>query len=179
VQGFTDDFSTWWTGDTAIATANRNSIHGVAGGTTNHYAESDPMYWGVRKAFNSCPISRPQTTAGTNVCDFTIAPTSGTAQDCTKGKMNSLSFNAIPSPVNPTSCTIMTSKSSCVKTSSTGAIELVVGTPECSDMLRGVGATAQYFAGPPPESGSVGTITQGFTVNFGCGKRLPQCDRPD
>ncbi len=25
------------------------------------------MYWGIRKAFNSCPISRPQTTAGTNV----------------------------------------------------------------------------------------------------------------
>jgi hypothetical protein len=67
VQDFTDDFSTWWTGDTAIATANKNSIHGVAAGTTNHYAESDPMYWGIRKAFNSCPISRPQTTAGTKV----------------------------------------------------------------------------------------------------------------
>ncbi|HZW92394.1 MAG TPA: hypothetical protein VFF64_05420 [Candidatus Eremiobacteraceae bacterium] len=67
VQDFTDDFSTWWTGDTAIATANKNSIHGVAAGTTNHYAESDPMYWGIRKAFNSCPISRPQTTANTNV----------------------------------------------------------------------------------------------------------------
>ena len=67
VQDFTDDFSTWWTGNTAIATANRNSIHGVAAGTTNHYAESDPMYWGIRKAFNSCPVSRPQTTAGTKV----------------------------------------------------------------------------------------------------------------
>ena len=67
VQDFTDDFPTWWTGDTAIATANKNSIHGVAAGTTNHYAESDPMYWGIRKAFNSCPISRPQTTAGTKV----------------------------------------------------------------------------------------------------------------
>ncbi len=66
-KDFADDFSTWWTGNTAIATANKNSIHGVAAGTTNHYAESDPMYWGIRKAFNSCPISRPQTTAGTNV----------------------------------------------------------------------------------------------------------------
>jgi hypothetical protein len=72
VQDFTDDFSTWWTGNTAIATANKNSIHGVAAGTTNHYAESDPMYWGIRKAFNSCPISRPQTTAGTNVIDFKV-----------------------------------------------------------------------------------------------------------
>ena len=54
-------------GDTAIATANKNSIHGVAAGTTNHYAQSDPMYWGIRKAFNICPISRPQTTANTNV----------------------------------------------------------------------------------------------------------------
>ena len=67
VQDFTGDFPTWWTGDTAIATANKNSIHGVAAGTTNHYAESDPMYWGIRKAFNICPVSRPQTTAGTKV----------------------------------------------------------------------------------------------------------------
>ncbi len=66
-KDFADDFSTWWTGNTAIATANKNSIHGVAAGTTNHYAESDPMYWGIRKAFNICPITRPQTTAGTKV----------------------------------------------------------------------------------------------------------------
>jgi hypothetical protein len=25
------------------------------------------MYWGIRKAFNICPVTRPQTTAGTNV----------------------------------------------------------------------------------------------------------------
>ncbi len=74
VQDFTGDFPTWWTGDTAIATANRNSIHGVAAGTTNHYAESDPMYWGIRKAFNICPVSRPQTTAGTKVAPTIEGP---------------------------------------------------------------------------------------------------------
>ena len=90
VQDFTGDFPTWWTDDTAIATANRNSIHGVAAGTTNHHAESDPMYWGIRKAFNSCPISRPQTTAGTNVGPYQVEPidtaSQGPAQCKVKGQ---------------------------------------------------------------------------------------------
>ena len=85
VQDFTGDFSTWWTGDTAIATANRNSIHGVAAGTTNHYAESDPMYWGIRKAFNICPVSRPQTTAKTNVLSAIVTLNSSDQVSATDG----------------------------------------------------------------------------------------------
>ncbi len=80
VQDFTGDFPTWWTDDTAIATANKNSIHGVAAGTTNHHAESDPMYWGIRKAFNSCPISRPQTTASTHVGPYQVEPIATASQ---------------------------------------------------------------------------------------------------
>lgn len=164
VQDFTDDFSTWWTGDTAIATANKNSIHGVAAGTTNHYAQSDPMYWGIRKALNSCPVSRPQTTAGTNVCTFTITPASGTAQDCTTGKLNSLNFVATP---YPSSCSYNASKSTCTTpTTRTGAIDLVnAQSPACSMDIQPT-ATVEYYAGPPPKSGSVGTITQGFTLDF-------------
>ncbi len=81
-------FFTRRTGDTAIATANKNSIHGVASGTTNHYAESDPMYWGIRKAFNICPVSRPQTTAGTKVQVPTYFGPTGFAVvsgDCSEG----------------------------------------------------------------------------------------------
>ena len=164
VQDFTGDFPTWWTGNTAIATANKNSIHGVAAGTTNHHAESDPMYWGVEKAFHTCPISQPQTTANTNVCDFTIAPKSGTAQDCTTGKLNSLNFVATP---YPSSCSYNASKSTCATpTTSTGAIDLVnAQSPACSMEVQAT-ATVEYYAGPPPKSGSVGTITQGFTLDF-------------
>ena len=159
-----DDGFNWQSSDPSVATLPTKVLHTVAAGSATGSGEVTVQ--------NTHPAPRcPQITYGPTqpvaVCDFTIAPKSGTAQDCTKGKMNSLSFNAILSPVNPTSCTIVTSKSSCAKTSSTGAIELVVGTPECTDTLGGLGATAQYFAGPPPKSGSVGTITQGFTVNFG------------
>ena len=98
VQDFTDDFSTWWTGDTAIATANKNSIHGVAAGTTNHYAQSDPMYWGIRKAFNICPVTRPQTTAGTNVAPqiISIIPATGQAGGTSAVSISGSGFGTSP-----------------------------------------------------------------------------------
>ena len=98
VQDFTDDFSTWWTGDTAIATANKNSIHGVAAGTTNHYAQSDPMYWGIRKAFNICPVTRPQTTAGTNVAPqiISIIPATGQAGELQRSQFQVLASGQVP-----------------------------------------------------------------------------------
>jgi hypothetical protein len=87
VQDFTVDFPTWWTDNSAIATANRNSIHGVAAGTTNHYARSTPMYWGPLKDFVSCPISQPQTSANTNVGPYQVEPIDTASQgpaQCTK-----------------------------------------------------------------------------------------------
>ena len=47
-QNVTGDFPTWWTGNKAIATATKSQINGVASGTTNHYAQSEPMYWGYK-----------------------------------------------------------------------------------------------------------------------------------
>jgi hypothetical protein len=66
-QTVSGDFPTWWTDNTAIATANRNQIHGVASGTTNHNAQSIPMYWGFRENASSCPQSQQRPNASTNV----------------------------------------------------------------------------------------------------------------
>jgi len=65
----TDDFPTWWTDNTSIATANQNQITGVAVGTTNHHAQSVMMYWGP-KAYSgdgTCPQDQKEADAGTDV----------------------------------------------------------------------------------------------------------------
>jgi hypothetical protein len=64
----TADFPTWWTGNTSIATANKNKITGVGAGTTTYSAQSKPMYWGFREnGGGSCPYSQPETSVDTNV----------------------------------------------------------------------------------------------------------------
>ncbi|HUD67276.1 MAG TPA: hypothetical protein VMQ17_22020 [Candidatus Sulfotelmatobacter sp.] len=69
VQNVTLDFPTWWTDNSLIATANNAKITGVRVGSTNHHAQSKPMYWGFRKNASSCPQSQPEPSADTNVCN--------------------------------------------------------------------------------------------------------------
>ncbi|MGA2413815.1 MAG: hypothetical protein ABSF59_05165 [Candidatus Sulfotelmatobacter sp.] len=66
-QIITEYFPTWWTDNTAIATANRNIIRGVSAGTTNHHAQSEDMYWGRAEYFSVCPLTQEQPSAPTNV----------------------------------------------------------------------------------------------------------------
>ena len=66
-QNITDDFPTWWTGNTAIATASGHQINGVAAGTTPHYAQSVKMYFGPKEYSPTCPLSSQQPIGTTNV----------------------------------------------------------------------------------------------------------------
>jgi hypothetical protein len=69
LQNVTGYFPTWWTDNSSIATANNAKITGVAVGSTTHYAQSRPMYWGFREnGGGSCPQTQPEPSAGTNVC---------------------------------------------------------------------------------------------------------------
>ncbi len=66
-QNVTGDFPTWWTDNTAIATASGPRINGIAAGTTNHHAKSIEMYWGYREYYSICPLTQEQPTAPTKV----------------------------------------------------------------------------------------------------------------
>jgi hypothetical protein len=66
-QIITGDFPTWGTDNTSIATANKNQIHGVSAGATNHYAESKEMYFGHLTYAPYCPLIVEEPTAPTNV----------------------------------------------------------------------------------------------------------------
>jgi hypothetical protein len=84
-QTLTGDFPTWWTDDTSIATASKNQIHGVAPGTTKHYAQSIPMYWGFREDGNPCPEVQSEPSGTTNVARLSCTPsvTRGSSVTCT------------------------------------------------------------------------------------------------
>jgi hypothetical protein len=71
-QTITGDFPTWWTDNTAIATANKNKITGVGVGATQHHAKSVSMYWGLKEYAPSCPETFQQPSGNTNVFDFGI-----------------------------------------------------------------------------------------------------------
>ena len=85
VQIVTGDFPTWWTDNTSIATANRNKITGAGAGSTTHYAQSKPMYWGFRENASYCPTSQPVPSAGTDVLSLscTSTVTRGSSATCT------------------------------------------------------------------------------------------------
>jgi hypothetical protein len=77
----TDDFPTWWTANTSIATASNKRITGVAVGTTRHYAQSIDMYWGLKTDNpDGCPLSQKVPSAPTNVAPqiTSISPSTGT-----------------------------------------------------------------------------------------------------
>jgi hypothetical protein len=76
-QTVTGDFPTWGTDNTAIATASKAVIHGVAPGTTNHYATSVPMYWGLKEYYPTCPTMQRTATAPTNVAPTVTISGSG------------------------------------------------------------------------------------------------------
>jgi len=83
-NNITGDFPTWWTDNTAIATANKNQIHGVGPGTTNHHAQSIPMYFGFKEYASSCPQSQQKPSAGTNVTpDHLVVQSDTTSVVCT------------------------------------------------------------------------------------------------
>ncbi len=58
----TGSYSTWWTGNTAIATASLNLIHGVAGGSTTNSARG-VLTWGDGVDTRQCP-TRTDTASG-------------------------------------------------------------------------------------------------------------------
>jgi hypothetical protein len=70
-------YSTWGTGNTAIATATMNDIHGVAAGTTSHHAFG-AISWGTGQETRHCPIRDDTPRANTCVGKLTF---SGTASD--------------------------------------------------------------------------------------------------
>jgi hypothetical protein len=65
----TEDFPTWSTGNTAIATANKNTISGVAAGTTTDSAKSITLNLGAKGVVdgNPCPTGQFQPSGTTNV----------------------------------------------------------------------------------------------------------------
>jgi hypothetical protein len=65
----TEDFPTWSTGNTAIATANKNTISGVAAGTTTDTAKSISLALGSKGVIdgNPCPTAVFQASGTTNV----------------------------------------------------------------------------------------------------------------
>jgi hypothetical protein len=85
-QTITGDFPTWWTANTGIATANKNSIHGVAVGSTTHSAQSITLALaggGIIEG-NPCPTGQLETSANTNVScavPTNYRQTSGTADN--------------------------------------------------------------------------------------------------
>jgi hypothetical protein len=90
-QIITGDFPTWWTGDTAIATANGNKITGVAAGTTTNYAKRKEMYFGHLTYAPYCPLVQEQPTASTDVGPYQVEPIDTNSQgtvapgDCPTG----------------------------------------------------------------------------------------------
>jgi hypothetical protein len=75
LSDITDDFPTWWTDNTSIATASGYEINGVGVGATNHYAQSINMYWGrkIDSGGSDCPLSQEEPSANTNVTPgFTV-----------------------------------------------------------------------------------------------------------
>jgi hypothetical protein len=59
-------YSTWGTGNTAIATATMNHIHGVAAGSTNNHAWG-AISWGTGQEQRHCPIRDDTPSGGTDV----------------------------------------------------------------------------------------------------------------
>jgi len=64
-----DDFPTWWTDNTSIATASYGGVSGVGVGTTYHHAQSVMMYFGPLEDSGGgpCPQDQEDTSASTNV----------------------------------------------------------------------------------------------------------------
>jgi hypothetical protein len=83
-ENITGDFPTWWTGNTAIATASGHQINGVATGTTPHYAQSVEMYWGPKEYYPSCPLTQQQPSGTINVCPSSSSVGSTTAESLAK-----------------------------------------------------------------------------------------------
>jgi Bacterial Ig-like domain (group 2) len=160
--------SNWSSNKTTVATVGTGLVTGKAAGSATITAtfSNEPVDAGyICTGGNPCPVSTFQNTGGGSVCGFSITPTTGTAQDCTTGKLNSITFNAI---VYPTSCSFNASQSTCTTpTTATGSIDLVnAQSPACNTSIGTPGATVEYYAGPPGQNKSAGTITQGFTLDF-------------
>jgi hypothetical protein len=78
----TGDYTTWGTGNTAIATATMNSIHGVAAGSTNNYAQG-LISWGDGDDRRVCRTRQDHPSGGTNVQVPTyFGPTGYDPTDC-------------------------------------------------------------------------------------------------
>ncbi len=160
--------ATWSGNNTSVATVSAGLVRGVNGGTAE--LSSSGVNLPVQAGYictgpQGCPTSTfAQSSSGT-ACTFSIAPASATANDCTTGTLNSLHFVATP---YPSSCSLNESQSTCTTpTTSTGAIDLEFPqAPECSMAVNQGSAIVGYYAGPPGQNKSAGTITQGFTLDF-------------
>jgi hypothetical protein len=109
----------------AIATANKNQINGVAVGTTNHNAQSIPMYWGHLEYANPCPLSQQEPVAPTNVNPTVSISGKNYVPLLAAGANgpNSTSLTATGVPAGGTYAWSITSGSGVVSLSSTGQPE--------------------------------------------------------
>jgi hypothetical protein len=82
----TEDFPTWSTGNTSIATANKSTISGVAAGTTTDTAKSISLALGSKGVIdgNPCPTAFFQASGTTNVAQLSCSPSSVTRGSTTK-----------------------------------------------------------------------------------------------
>lgn len=160
--------STWSSSATTVATVSSGLVAGVSPGSVSVTATSPNVIVNGRDCQPysppPCPMQPLQSAGQGTVCDFTVAPPSGTAQDCKNGTLNSQTFNA---QLYPTSCQFYASpQSSCTVPSATGTIDLAVGTPTCSISSLAAASKVQYYAGPAGSGSSAGTITEGFTLDI-------------
>lgn len=77
--GMSSEYTTWWTGDTSIATATMSRIHGVAPGSTQNYARGT-VTWGTGDDRRQCRTRLDTASGGTNVGPYQIEPIATASQ---------------------------------------------------------------------------------------------------
>jgi hypothetical protein len=185
-QNITGDFPTWWTGNTAIATASGHQIKGIAAGTTPHYAQSAEMYFGPKEYYPSCPLSQQEPTAPTNVAPTitSISPAQGlvgapigvtiTGTGFASGASVSAGSNISVSSVSVSSSTKITATFTSTNSSSAGGSQAVTvsvaGQPSNKqNFLVQIPTHFQRYNQPPEAPGGLGpvtTVTNGNVVDL-------------
>jgi len=100
----TGEYTTWWTGNTAIATATMNRIHGVAAGSTPHYARGT-FAWGDGVDRRQCPTRTDTTSGNTIVGDpdhlRVVVDTNGVLADCPTVEIRRVTFQVVDNLETP------------------------------------------------------------------------------
>jgi hypothetical protein len=158
--------SSWSSDTTSVATVSSGLVHGVSSGSVNIIATSPTQ---TQAGIDCQPYTPPpcprlpmQFTGPGNVCNFTVTPANVVAQNCTGASQNSNNF---ATNITPSACLANSAKSKCGATSS-GGVDLVVGSPSCVFNLGSPSGTVKYFAGPKLPDGTAGQIDMVFDLYF-------------